>query len=79
MKVKADKGQRLTVSTALAPTHTVSAETAEDKTVGAVVKVNRVEYADGSVWRRDGWEDPARPGSEGARTHEAGGHQCRAW
>ena len=79
VKVKADRSQRLTVFTALAPTHTVSAEAAEDKTLGAEVKVNRVEYADGSVWRRDGWEDPARPGSEGARTHEAGGHQCRAW
>jgi hypothetical protein len=79
VKVKADKSQRLTVSTALAPTHTVSAETADDRTVGAEVQVNRVEYADGSVWRREGWEDPARPGSEGARTHEAGGRQCRAW
>ena len=79
VKVKADKSQRLTVSTALAPTHTVSAGAAKDKTVAAAVQVNRVVYADGSVWRRDGWEDPARPGSEGARTHEAGGHQCRAW
>ena len=79
VKVKADKSQKLSVVSNLAPTHTVSADAGGDKTMAAKVTVNRVEYADGSVWQRRDWEDPKRPGNEGVKSHEAGGQQCRAW
>lgn len=60
-KMKRGEVRELAVFSASPPTHVVSAEPAEGETAPALntkVVINRVEYADGTVWQRTDWSPP---------------------
>jgi len=63
--VKPGETRRLSAWTLSAPVSVVSADGAAGMKPKAEVFVNRVEYADGSVWQRAGWEPvEAKGGSQ---------------
>jgi hypothetical protein len=60
-RMKRGEVKELAVFSASPPTHVISAEPAGDGTEAAVatkVLINRVEYADGTVWQRTDWSPP---------------------
>lgn len=78
--IKPGADKRLSVQTPLAPFNVVSADGPGDQPPLAKAVVNRVEYADGSTWRRGDWE---QSDSEVARAVDAGrrlrGGECVVW
>jgi len=55
MKIKADKERDLEAFSLLGPSDVVSAASLANKSLQEKVLINRVEYADGSIWQRHGW------------------------
>jgi len=55
VKIKADKEKDLEAFSLLGPSDVVSAASLANKSLQEKVLINRVEYADGSIWQRHGW------------------------
>jgi len=58
IKTKANESKEIELFSPLAPSHVVDASKAKDKSEespDAKVNINQIEYVDGTVWQRHGW------------------------
>jgi hypothetical protein len=75
VKTKPNDTKTLEILSSLAPSRVVDASKAGDKTQQSHVLspvINRIEYGDGSIWQRPGWDSSilsqdARPKSDGGK------------
>jgi hypothetical protein len=76
MTVKPGNVKLLSAGTASPPSRVVSADASDDKPQKQRVVINRVEYADGSTWTREGWKPDDLTRADAGKDLRDG--QCRA-